>query len=129
MKSNYSEEDTERALQTLTAIDETITQLAEWNKHIESAEDYYSSPSGMQLLAANCTLISAIGEGINRISRILPSFLETSFPEVSWRAIVGMRNHLAHGYFELDADIVYEAVKNDVPPLQETINKAIELLS
>lgn len=96
---------------------------------MSSSEDYYTSPSGMQLLAANCTLITAIGEGVNRISRVLPGFLESSFPEVPWRAIVGMRNHLAHGYFELDADIVFEAVTNDIPPLQETIQKAIELLT
>lgn len=71
----------------------------------------------MQLLAANCTLITAIGEGINRINRVIPNFLESNFPEILWHAIVGMRNHIAHGYFELDADIVFEAVKNDIPPL------------
>ncbi len=38
-----------------------------------------------------------------------------------------MRNHIAHGYFELDADMVYEAVKNDIPPLADTINEAISI--
>ncbi|MBD5367461.1 MAG: DUF86 domain-containing protein [Bacteroides sp.] len=38
-----------------------------------------------------------------------------------------MRNHIAHGYFELDADVVFQAVKNDIPPLQETIQKAIDI--
>ena len=82
----------------------------------------------MQLLAANCTLIIAIGEGVNRIDRILPEFLSSNFPEIPWRAIVGMRNHITHGYFELDADIVFEAIKNDIPPLKLVINKAINLL-
>lgn len=81
----------------------------------------------MQLLAANCTLITAIGEGINRINRVMPDFLQSSFPDIPWIDIVGMRNR-AHGYFELDADIVYEAVKNDIPPLYETIMKAKELI-
>ncbi len=39
-----------------------------------------------------------------------------------------MRNHIAHGYFELDADIVYEAVKNDIPQLYESIKNAICIL-
>lgn len=39
-----------------------------------------------------------------------------------------MRNHIAHGYFELDADIVFSAVKKDVPELQDVILKAIDLL-
>ena len=81
----------------------------------------------MQLLAANCTLITAIGEGVNRVNRILPDFLQSAFPEIPWRAIIGMRNHIAHGYFELDAELVFEAVKNDIPTLADYIKKAIEM--
>lgn len=128
MPSQYSESDKDRVLQTLESIEDTISQLIEWNSLISSTEDYYGSPTGMQLLAANCTLITAIGEGINRINRILPDFLQSNFPAIPWRAIIGMRNHIAHGYFELDADLVFEAVKNDIPPLSETIVKAIGLL-
>ncbi|MDE6326210.1 MAG: DUF86 domain-containing protein [Duncaniella sp.] len=40
-----------------------------------------------------------------------------------------MRNHIAHGYFELDADLVYEAVSIDIPPLLNTIQAAIQFLS
>ena len=128
MKSyQYSDSDIRRALQTFESIGETITQLIEWNKSIHFTDDYYTSPTGMQLLAANCTLITAIGEGINRINRILPDFLQSNFPHIPWHAIIGMRNHIAHGYFELDADIVYEAVKNDIPPLADTINEAISI--
>lgn len=82
----------------------------------------------MQLLAANCTLITAIGEGINRCNRILPEFLPQNFPDIPWRAIIGMRNHICHGYFELDADLIFEAVKNEIPHLKDTIEKAIELI-
>lgn len=83
----------------------------------------------MQLLAADCTLITAIGEGINRINRILPGFLNEFFPEVPWRSIIGMRNHIAHGYFELDAELIFDAIKNDLPPLLEIIHKAIDVLN
>lgn len=37
------------------------------------------------------------------------------------------RNHICHGYFELDADIVYDAVKQEIPILLESINHAITL--
>lgn len=81
----------------------------------------------MQLLAANCTLITAIGEGINRINRLMPDFLSTNFPDIPWIDIVGMRNRIAHGYFELDADIVLDAVKTGIPLLHEAITRAIQL--
>lgn len=83
----------------------------------------------MQLLAANCTLITAIGEGVNRINRIKPDFLQSEFPEIPWRAIVGMRNHIAHGYFELDADLVFEAISTDIPPLLDAIENIIKYCS
>lgn len=101
--------------------------MIEWNKNVETSEDYYSTPGGIQLLAANCTLITAIGEGINRINHNLPDFLNSNFPDMPWIDIIGMRNRIAHGYFELDADIVLDAVKNGVPPLREAIIKAIEI--
>ena len=82
----------------------------------------------MQLLAANCTLITAIGEGVNRINRIIPNYLQDSFPDIPWKAIIGMRNHIAHGYFELDADLVFEAVTTDIPPLLKIIQEAITQL-
>lgn len=127
MQSQYSDADLKRALQTLESVDETIARLIEWNDGLTAADDYYVSPTGMQLLTANCTLITAIGEGINRVNRVLPGFLSNKFPAVPWRAIIGMRNHIAHGYFELDADIVFEAVKNDIPELSATIRQAINL--
>lgn len=127
MQSQYSDADLKRALQTLESVDETIARLIEWNDGLTAADDYYVSPTGMQLLTANCTLITAIGEGINRVNRVLPGFLSNKFPTVPWRAIIGMRNHIAHGYFELDADIVFEAVKNDIPELSATIRQAINL--
>ena len=128
MESSFSEENISRAVQTLESIEETIEQLIDWNKHVKSTEDYYSTMTGMQLLAANCTLITAIGEGVNRINRTLPDFLESNFPGIPWKAIIGMRNHIAHGYFELDADLVLEAVSTDIPPLLIIIQKATSLL-
>lgn len=127
MASKYSDRDKERVLLTLKSIEDTICQLIEWNKSVKSADDYYKSQSGMQLLAANCTLLTAIGEGVNRINRIIPDFLQSNFPEIPWSAIVGMRNHIAHGYFELDADLVFEAVSNDIPTLLPTIQTASRL--
>lgn len=129
MQSKYSKSDVSRARQTLESVEETINQLIEWNQRVKSAEDYYGSQSGMQLLAANCTLITAIGEGVNRVNRVLPDFLNTEFPNVPWSAIIGMRNHIAHGYFEIDADVIFEAISKDIPPLHDVIHSALQKCS
>lgn len=128
IQSKYSEPNIGQGLLTLESIDKVIDDLISWNEKVSSVEDYYSTQTGMQLLAANCTLITAIGEGVNRVNRILPDFLSDNFPDIPWRAIVGMRNHITHGYFELDADLVFEAIKEEIPDLKEAIVKSIRLL-
>lgn len=101
MASQYSEFNIEQTVLTLEDISDAIKQLLEWNVNIESTDDYRRSRQGVQLLAANCMLITAIGEGINRCNRFLPDFLSTNFPEIPWRSLIGMRNHIAHGYLSL----------------------------
>lgn len=128
MESQYSESNITQALLTLEDMSKAILQLMEWNENISSTDDFTGSMHGMQLLAGNCMLITAIGEGINRCSRLLPNFLTDNFPEIPWRSIVGMRNQICHGYFELDADVVYGAVKHDIYELNDAITRAIELL-
>lgn len=118
----------EKLLLTLQSISETIDQLIDWNENVSTIDYYYSSPTGMQLLAANCTLITAVGEGINRINHVDPEFLSSNFPRVPWSDIIGMRNRIAHGYFELDAEIILDTIKHDFPPLAEVITAAISLL-
>ncbi|MDE6483985.1 MAG: DUF86 domain-containing protein [Duncaniella sp.] len=125
MQSTYSDSDKAQAVLTLESIKKVILQLIEWNTDINSSDDFYGSLQGSQLLAADCTLITAIGEGINRINRVMPGYLHSRFPDIPWYAIIGMRNHIAHGYFEIDAEIVYETVKNDIPDLLGTIEQLI----
>ena len=128
MELQYSDSAKRRALQTLLSIEEALDQLIDWNRNIQSADDFVCSPTGMQLLAADAMLISAIGEGINTINSKLPDFLSSNFPEIPWREIVGMRNRIVHGYFDINAEIVIDTIKTGVPALQEVIKKAITLL-
>ncbi|WP_294253377.1 HepT-like ribonuclease domain-containing protein [Propionivibrio sp.] len=43
-------------------------------------------------------------------------FLERH-PEVPWRSMRGMRNRIAHGYFDIDPDVVWETVQTALPAL------------
>lgn len=57
--------------------------------------------------------IEIIGEAASHISE------ETKFkhPDISWAKIMGMRNHLVHAYFNIQLDVVWQTVQNDLPPL------------
>ena len=57
--------------------------------------------------------IEIIGEAAARVSEDL----REAHSEIPWAAIVGMRNRLIHGYFDIDLDRVWDTVTNNLPPL------------
>lgn len=64
--------------------------------------------------------LQIIGEAA---ARITPD-LQENCPEVPWRQIIGMRNVLTHGYFDIDFDIVWSVVERDLGKLRSQV-KAI----
>ena len=57
--------------------------------------------------------IEIIGEAASRISEET----KTKQPDIPWTEIIGMRNRLVHGYFDIRLDRVWQTVQNDLPPL------------
>lgn len=113
----------------LFQIRTAILQLKEWNNNVQSSDDYYCSPDGMKNLAASCMLIEAIGESIKQIDKITEGNLLAKRPEIPWKDVIGIRNHIAHGYFDIDGDMVFDVVKNDLDYLLEAIEYFIENLT
>ncbi|WP_297251559.1 HepT-like ribonuclease domain-containing protein [uncultured Prevotella sp.] len=113
----------------LFQIRTAILQLKEWNNNVQSSDDYYCSPDGMKDLAASCMLIEAIGESIKQIDKITEGNLLAKRPEIPWKDVIGIRNHIAHGYFDIDGDMVFDVVKNDLDSLLEAIEYFIENLT
>lgn len=57
-----------------------------------------------------------IGEMVTRLASDHPGFL-ARYPDTPWFLMRAMRNRIAHGYFELDFDVVWDTVLTDVPEL------------
>lgn len=45
-------------------------------------------------------------------------------PEIEWRVLVGMRNRLIHGYFDVDYRVVWQTVHENLPQFIEKVKKA-----
>ena len=52
--------------------------------------------------------LEIIGEAANH----LPKQVQSQAPDIDWRKIVGLRNVLAHAYFGIDDDILWDIVQN-----------------
>lgn len=60
--------------------------------------------------------IEVIGEASHRIETRFPDFV-TAHPELPVSSAYQMRNAVAHGYFEVDLEIVWKTVVSDLPGL------------
>ena len=58
---------------------------------------------------------------IGEASRAISTELQAQYPQVPWRAIIGMRNILVHHYFGIDLDIVWNAVEHNLPDLKRAV--------
>ena len=63
-----------------------------------------------------------IGEAVKR----LPDDLRQRHSDVAWREIAGMRDFVAHQYFALDLEIVWDAIQRDVPALLRRLGDILE---
>ena len=77
----------------------------------------------MERLESTCMLLIAIGESIKGIDKITNKELLPQYPEVDWKGAMGIRDIIAHHYFELDAEVVFDVVKNEFPNLLQTIRR------
>ncbi len=61
-----------------------------------------------------------IGEAATKVMDRDPGFAE-QHPEVPWRSMRGMRNRIAHGYFDINLDVVWDTVQTALPALLEKL--------
>ncbi len=66
-----------------------------------------------------------MGEAATNLTRDLRS----ENPQVAWQFATAMRNRLIHGYFDIDAEIVWDTIQNDLPVLKKQIEEIAENLT
>jgi uncharacterized protein with HEPN domain len=77
--------------------------------------------SGRVLELALVRLVEIVGEAANRLS----SEDQSRYPSIPWKAIVGMRNRLVHGYDAIDLDVLWDTVKVDLPQLIDELEQIL----
>jgi len=66
---------------------------------------------GLGRMVYACLVI--LGEAANAVSKET----QAAHPQVQWSAIIGMRHRLIHVYFEVDYDVIWQTVQDDLPVL------------
>jgi len=67
-------------------------------------------------------LIEIMGEAANHVSESC----QAKYFQIPWRQIVGMRNRIIHAYFDVDLDIIWQVITQDLGSLLSEVQKAIK---
>jgi uncharacterized protein with HEPN domain len=65
---------------------------------------------------------------IGEAARALPEEVRALAPDIEWTKIIGMRNVLVHGFFDIDRDLVWDTAERDVPALKPPMERLLKRL-
>lgn len=82
-----------------------------------SFSDFEADTKTQRAVTMNLVLL---GEAATKIGKHFPEFLE-AHPEIGWTAIRGMRNRIAHEYFILNFETIWETIESELPLLMEQV--------
>ncbi len=85
-----------------------------------SKEDFLKDRKTQQAVVLN---LITIGEVAGRIVSECGEFT-TSHPEIPWAQMRGMRNRMAHGYFDINLTVVWDTVLSSLPDLERLLQAA-----
>ena len=66
-------------------------------------------------------LVEIVGEAGNRVSEDT----QRKYTEIPWPEIIGLRNRLIHGYDDVNLDILWKIIQDDLPPLIEQLRPVV----
>jgi uncharacterized protein with HEPN domain len=105
--------DTVRLQHMVDAANQALTFVAE-----KSRSELDRDPL---LALALVRLIEIFGEAASRVTREAKS----KSREIPWADIIAMRNRLIHGYFDVNLDIIWRTVNEEMPPIARQIENLL----
>lgn len=117
--------DKEIALECLQNILSALHMIQERTATISSADDFITTPSGTLRLDAVCMNLIALGEAVKGLDKLTKGELLQHYPQIYWSGVMRMRDKKAHHYFEVDPEVVFVTIQENIPPMSPIIEQMI----
>jgi uncharacterized protein with HEPN domain len=118
--------DPELLVEKLQTLLEALERIPRRFADIDSPADFTSSDEGIDRMDAICMILIAAGEEIKNIDSKTEGKLLSRYPDIKWRGVMGVRDVLAHGYFQVNGEQLFAICQKDIPVLIKTVKSMIE---
>jgi uncharacterized protein with HEPN domain len=98
----------------LLSIQETLEKILKYGSAYSNAEDLYENDRDFDATMMNFIVL---GEQVGKLT----DEIKQQNGQINWAKIYGLRNIIAHHYFGINVDLIWQIVKNDIPKLKEQI--------
>ena len=103
----------------LESILEAIDRIIEYTEGIKSADEFNNDHRNFDATMMNFVVI---GEMVDKLS----DEFKKRYHRIEWVKIKGFRNIFAHDYFGIDAEEVWQIIKNKIPSLRSDISNLLD---
>jgi uncharacterized protein with HEPN domain len=79
--------------------------------HDGGREAFFADPRTQDAVVRNIEIIGEATRGVSEATK-------AARPELPWHEMSDMRNKVIHDYFRVDLEVVWNVVRNDLPPLR-----------
>ncbi|PPK61921.1 uncharacterized protein with HEPN domain [Malaciobacter marinus] len=106
---------------SLLTILESIEKIENYTKDFSTADDFYHDEKSFD---ATMMQFVVIGEMISKFDEDF----KQKYSHIPWQKVKDFRNIVAHNYFGIDADEIWDIIKNKIKPLKSEIEALISIL-
>jgi uncharacterized protein with HEPN domain len=110
----------------LKSIAWSLSQIAKRFEPIYSSSDFQRDDAGSEKLDSICMQLINIGEALKQLDKLTAGKLLANYPEIDWKKAKGLRDIIAHHYFDIDAETVYVVCSEHVPEMKRAIEKMLK---
>jgi uncharacterized protein with HEPN domain/predicted nucleotidyltransferase len=115
-----------------------IPHMAAKREYLDFLNDMVTAMDQTQRIIANVTFdelaldetrvlaLAKAVENIGEAAKHIPADVRSRYPNINWKDMAGMRDHLAHGYFQIKIVTLWETVTQKIPDVKPLVAAALE---
>jgi uncharacterized protein with HEPN domain len=90
---------------------------------VTTPNDFLATDINHDKLDAIAMLLIAVGESFKKIDKETEGSFLKKYPDIDWKGVIGVRNILAHDYFDIDVEVIFKICQRDIPQLIKTLEQ------